>query len=206
MASKPRRTVLENRKMPVGLERSNTRTLLLDAAEQLMRDEGYAAVTTRRLGAVANVKPQLVHYYFPSMDDLFIALYQRRAARGLESAREALKAEQPLRVLWQRNRDPTDAALRAEFMALAHHRKDLRAEIAAFSEQIRHLQHDALRRHLEARGLRPELDPRVITVLMAAVGLLLAREEELGMSFGHAETEAAVEAALSQFEAGPSGR
>jgi AcrR family transcriptional regulator len=202
MASKLRRTVLKSRRMPLGLQRSNTRTLILDAAEQLMRDKGYAAVTTRRLGAAADVKMQLVHYYFPSMDKLFIALFARRAERNLQAATEAFQSDQPLRVLWQRNRDATDAALRAEFMALAHHRKELRVEIATFTEQIRRLQYDALVRHLEARKLNPELDPRVITVLMAAVGMLIAREEELGVTFGHAQTEAAVEAAMAAFEAG----
>ena len=47
--------------MPVGLERSNTRTLLLDAAEQLMRDEGYAAVM---LTDTANFRNP--HYHLPS--------------------------------------------------------------------------------------------------------------------------------------------
>ena len=177
MATKVRRTVRANRRMPVGLERSNTRTRLLDAAEQLLRDEGYAAVTTRKLGVAADVKMQLVHYYFPSMDELFVALFRRRAARGLESAKEYLNSDHPLRVLWLRNRDARDAALRAEFMALAHHRKDLRAEIAAFTEQMRQLQYKALTRHIESRGLHPKFDPHVITVLLAAVGMLIAREK-----------------------------
>jgi AcrR family transcriptional regulator len=202
MASKPRRTVLESRKMPVGLERSSTRTLLLDAAEELMREEGYAAVTTRRLGATAEVKPQLVHYYFPSMDDLFIALFRRRAERALEGARQALKSDQPLRVLWRRNRDPSDAAVRAEFMAVAHHRKELRAEMAAFTEKIRRLQHQALADYFASRGRTPTVDPAVLTLLIGAVGMMLAREEELGVTFAHAATEALVERLLAGFEAG----
>lgn len=202
MGGKPRRVMVAGRKTPVGLERSGTRTLLLDAAEQLMREEGYAAVSTRRLGAVANVKPQLVNYYFPAMDDLFLALFRRRSERNLEAAREALKSDQPLRVLWRRNRDPSDATIRAEFMALAHHRKELRVEIAGFTDQIRHLQHEAVVRYFQQRGVQPQLDARVMTVLMAAVGMLLAREEELGVSFAHAETEAAVEAILADLEQG----
>jgi AcrR family transcriptional regulator len=201
MAARPRRVTLESRKMPVGLERSATRTLLLDTAERLMRDEGYAAVTTRRLGDAAAVKPQLVHYYFPSMDDLFTALFRRRAEQGLESARQALDSDRPLRVLWQRSRDPSDAAVRAEFMALAHHRKELKAEMAAFIDQIRRLQHQALVRHFAARGVTPKIDPAVITLLIGSLAMMIAREEELGVTFGHAQTETLVETALAQFEA-----
>ena len=56
-------------------------------------------MTSRRLGGRAGVKPQLVHYYFRTMDDLFIALFQRRADRGLEYAAQALDSDRPLRAL-----------------------------------------------------------------------------------------------------------
>ena len=47
-----------------------------------MLEEGYAAVTSRRVAAKANLKPQLVHYYFRTMDDLFLAIHRRRVAAG----------------------------------------------------------------------------------------------------------------------------
>jgi len=58
-----------------------------------MLSEGYAAVTSRRVAAEAGLKPQLVHYYFRTMDDLFLALYRRRADQGLERGRQALLAD-----------------------------------------------------------------------------------------------------------------
>ncbi len=57
----------------VGAEDSATRLALIQAATEIMLEEGYAAVTSRRVAAKAGVKPPLVHYYFPSMDDLFLA-------------------------------------------------------------------------------------------------------------------------------------
>ena len=60
-----------------------TAQVLLDAAEQLMLDDGYAAVTSRRVADKAGLKPQLVHYYFRTMDDLFEAIFRRRAEQGL---------------------------------------------------------------------------------------------------------------------------
>ncbi len=38
--------------------------VLLDAAEQLMAEEGYAAVTSRRVAEKAALKPQLVPHCF----------------------------------------------------------------------------------------------------------------------------------------------
>ena len=47
------------------------RQRLIEATATIMRDEGYAAATSRRVAAEAGVKQALVYYYFPTMDDLF---------------------------------------------------------------------------------------------------------------------------------------
>ena len=49
-----------------------TRRRLIEATARLMRDEGYAAATSRRVAAEAGVRQALVYYYFPTMDDLFV--------------------------------------------------------------------------------------------------------------------------------------
>ena len=67
----------------IGGPDAKNRVVLLDAAEQLMLDEGYAAVTSRRVAEQAELKPQLVHYYFRTMDELFLAVFRRRAEQGL---------------------------------------------------------------------------------------------------------------------------
>ena len=81
----------------IGSEDSKTRSALLDAAQELMLEEGYAAVTSRRVAARADLKPQLVHYYFRTMDDLFLALFRRGAERNLDRQERALASPQPLR-------------------------------------------------------------------------------------------------------------
>jgi AcrR family transcriptional regulator len=186
------------RKQKLGLSTSRTRTLLLDAAEELMREEGYAAVTSRRLGDKAGVKPQLVHYYFASMDDLFVTLYRRRAERSLKVMSEALEGDDVLHTLWKQSSDPSHVALSLEFMALANHRKVVRAETVKYAEQLRHIQHRALLRYLKSHGLEAPIAPNAIIVLLASVGLLLVLESEAGMQFGHAEMQALVKASLAE--------
>jgi AcrR family transcriptional regulator len=109
--------------------------VLLDAAEMLMLEDGYAAVTSRRLAARAGLKPQLVHYYFRTMDDLFLALCRRRDNQGLQRQALALASAQPLWALWDLGRDPRGTAMTIEFVALANHRKAIRAELAASAER-----------------------------------------------------------------------
>src|ERR1700693_2877153 len=84
-----------------GAPDAKNRGVLRDAAEQLMLEEGYAAVTSRRLADRAGLKPQLVHYYFRTMDDLFLAVFRRRAEQGLKSQARALESPQPLWALWR---------------------------------------------------------------------------------------------------------
>ena len=108
--------------------REATREALIDATAQIMLDEGYAAATSRRVAAKAGVKPALVHYYFPSMDDLFVAVLRDKAEDNLQHQRQAIAEAQPLHALWQLN-SAHDAQLFTEFLAMANHRKAIRSEI-----------------------------------------------------------------------------
>ena len=50
------------------------RRRLLDATEEIMLEDGYAAVSSRSVAARVGINAPLVHYYFPTLDDLFMAL------------------------------------------------------------------------------------------------------------------------------------
>ncbi|WP_026932404.1 TetR family transcriptional regulator [Glycomyces tenuis] len=51
----------------------DTRTEILAAARAMFADEGYESVSMRRIAAQAGVDPSLIHHYFGSKDDLFLA-------------------------------------------------------------------------------------------------------------------------------------
>src|SRR5437764_10923358 len=60
-------------------DESKTRTTLLDAAETILLEDGYASVTSRRVAERAGVNAALVYHYFDSMDGLFVELFRRGA-------------------------------------------------------------------------------------------------------------------------------
>jgi AcrR family transcriptional regulator len=189
----------------IGAPDAKNRGVLLDAAEQLMLEEGYAAVTSRRVAEKAALKPQLVHYYFRTMDELFLAAFRRRAEEGLEAQAQVLQARQPLWALWRFSTDPAATAITMEFIALANHRKALKAEIAYYAERFREEQRKALSTVLERYGkdLGAEVPPLVWSVLMTSVSRVLVIEQALGMSAGHAETVEFVERYLHRLEGDP---
>jgi AcrR family transcriptional regulator len=188
----------------IGAPDAKNRGVLLDAAEQLMLEEGYAAVTSRRLAERAGLKPQLVHYYFRTMEDLFLAVFRRRAEEGLEVQARALESPQPLWALWRFGTDPTATRITMEFAALANHRKSMRAEIAYYAERFRDEQRKAISTALQRYGIDTDVAPVVWSVLITSVSRVLVLEQELGMSAGHKETVELVERYLRRFEGEPS--
>jgi len=180
---------------------SEARDALLDAAERLMLEEGYAAVTTRRVSNEAGVNAGLVHYYFGTMDELFIAVFRRRAEWMYEQQATALQSEQPLWALWSLIHDQANTALNFEFLALGNHRKAIKAEVAEYSRRYRVQQLDALSGVLARHGLDPELWPPVsIVILMSGISRFLVMEEAYDLDMGHAETVALVERHIRALE------
>jgi TetR/AcrR family transcriptional regulator len=185
----------------IGAPDAKNRSVLLDAAEELMLEDGYAAVTSRRVAERAGLKPQLVHYYFRAMDDMFIEVFRRRAKQGLEAQARALDSPQPLWALWEFGTDPAATRLTMEFMGLANHRKTLRAEIAYYAEQFREQQVAAITTALRRYGYEiVDVPPVVWAVFATSVSRVLVMERELGMSAGHTEMLAFCEEWLCRLE------
>lgn len=171
-----------------------TRQRLVDATAQIMQDEGYAAATSRQIAARAGVKQALVYYYFPTMDDLFVAVLRAGADVALEQMRTALTDDDPLRALWQLNSDPNRTVLNTEFVALANHRKAIRAELKAYAERVRDIETAAVTMVLRANGKDLDTYPPVaVAMLIAQTARSLGNEAAIGMNAGHDELRALVE-------------
>jgi AcrR family transcriptional regulator len=184
-----------------GLDESETRTALLDAAELLMVEHGYAAVTTRRVATQAGVNNGLVHYYFGTMDDLFLELYRRRSKRSLERMRQVLDDPQPLWAFWEQSRDASNNAIVMEFIALANHRKTIKKEIAAQSRRHRRLQLERLTTVLGGYGVDLDRWPvAALILLMSGTARFLLLEESFNVDVGHAEAIALIEREIRALE------
>jgi AcrR family transcriptional regulator len=61
-----------------------TRTSILDAARSVLRERGYASLSTRGVAAVAGVPLSQIHYHFGSKQGMVLALFEFMNARLLE--------------------------------------------------------------------------------------------------------------------------
>lgn len=186
---------------PEDTEEIDARTALLDAVERLMLSEGYAAVTSRRVAAEAGVNPGLVYYYFGPMDNLFVEVFRRSAARMLARQAEALASEQPLWALWDLISDQTNTALNLEFLALGNHRKVVMDEMKDFSKRFRRVQFNGLSKILVKYGVDTELWPtEAVMLFMDGVARFMGEERTYGLNLGHAQAVSVVERLIGELE------
>src|SRR3954462_10323704 len=90
------------------------RKRILAAAEEVMLEDGYAAVSSRSVAAAVGIQAPLVHYYFRTIDDLFIAVLQRRSGPNVERMEAALASAEALRSWWELASDPRGTSLFVE--------------------------------------------------------------------------------------------
>lgn len=177
---------------------TDARHRLIEATARIMRDDGYAAATSRRVAAEAGVKQALVYYYFPTMDDLFVEVLRAGAEAALERMRAALTDDDPLRTLWLINSDTRLTGLNTEFMALANHRKTIRSELKAYAERVRDIETAAVTVALRANGVDLDAYPPVaISMLIAQTARSLCNESAVGVTRGHEELRALTERQLA---------
>ena len=179
---------------------SETWHLMLDGAEAILREEGHAALTSRRIAERVGVKQRLVYYYFSTMDDLIVALFRRSSERDLQHLQNVSASGRPLRQLWEISFHSHDARLISEYMALANQLDELRAEVIKFIEQSRAIQVRAITEALERQPGKSRLSAAAIAIMATSIGLSLNREEQLGVRSGHAETFAVLSAFLEELE------
>lgn len=188
-------------KRSTGADEPDARTALLDAVERLMLAEGYAAVTSRRVAAEADVNPGLVYYYFGPMDNLFIEVFRRSAARMLGRQAEALASDQPLWALWDLIREQSNTTLNLEFLALGNHRQAVKDEMKEFSLRFRRIQFDGLSEILDRYEIdTTEWPPEAVMLFMDGVGRFMGEERTYGLSLGHDHATRVMDRLISQFE------
>jgi AcrR family transcriptional regulator len=178
----------------IGKESSATRSTLLDVTERVMLKEGYAAVSSRRIAKEVGVTPPLIHYYFPTLDDLFLAVFRRRADQQLERLTQVLDSDDPLRRVWELSTDPASGAFTVEFMALSNHRPSIKKEIAAHADRYRELEVEAISQAVaDGRVDLGGASARSVMVLLGNAGRGIVMERMLALDHGHDEADALVD-------------
>jgi AcrR family transcriptional regulator len=179
------------------------RTRLLDATEEIMLKDGYAAVSSRSVAAAVGIQAPLVHYYFPSLDDLFIAVLTRRAGRNVERMAAALASPEPLRAWWALASDTRGTAMFVELLAAANHRPALKAEVGAIAREVRRMQVEALETLLGEYGIdAADFPPPLVAAALQGLAFSAVQDLVAGYDTDPDVAIAAMERFIDRLESG----
>ena len=165
---------------------------LLDAAERLLVDVGYAGITTRRLADEAGVNNGLVHYYFGSIENLLVRTLERFTDR-LIARQRALYADpdKPFIEKWRTamrfllSEDVEYEKVWYELQALAWNRPELRERVDHVNAEWRSVLTEAFAEPRKRYGIDMPLDALVSLVVTFNEGIILERLS--GVEEGHRE-------------------
>lgn len=173
---------------------------MLDASEEVLRDLGYGALTSRAVAERTGVKQRLVYYYFERMDELIVETFRRLKARDLQRMGDALTGQHSLREIWNICVHTTDTRIVLEFMALANRIEALREEVRDFIEVSRQMHVSALTDAMRRRGIAPDIAPAAAAIFASSAALTVHREAEIGVQTGHAEVMAVIDDYLARLD------
>lgn len=172
-----------------------TAQALLDAAERLLVEVGHAGISTRRVADEANVNQGLVHYYFGSIDELFVQVLERFTERLVARQREMYAADvrfiEKWRTAWRFQKEDLEAGYSKvwmELQALSWNRPGLRPRVARVNAEWRAVLRDAFERAAEEYGLgEDEFPVEALVAMTMTFGQGYAIERLEGIDAGHAE-------------------
>lgn len=182
-------------------ENSGVRDAILDATESIMVEEGYAAVTSRRVAERAGLKSKLVHYYFRTMEDLFVAVYERSEKEFLRRHLEAATSRNPIRALWELSLQAKRTRLSQELLALGNHKKAIGKITARVIDQIQSINVAFIGKYLDELGVdRERCPPAVISYFINGVSRSMVTDDTLGLPGARTEILAFVERMIEELE------
>jgi AcrR family transcriptional regulator len=189
-------------------DRIATEERFLDAAERLLIEVGYANISTRRLAEEAGLNHGLVHYYFGSMEHLFLRVLERFTERLIARQRDMYAADLPFIEKWRAAMSFLDRDLENgyqkvwyELQAMAWNRPDLRDRLVRVHAQWRQVLREAFARVLAEYRLDADSFPlEAMTALVITFNEGIILERLGGITQGQAELLAMIDRWLVSLE------
>jgi AcrR family transcriptional regulator len=185
--------------------RQNAEEAFLDAAERLLVEVGYAAITTRRLAREAGANQGLVHYYFGSMENLLVRVLERFTDRLIVRQRAMYAADLPFLEKWRQAMRYLDEDFASgyqkvwyELQAMAWNKPELRERIAHVTVEWREVLADAFEQGRREHAI--EMPVESLATLVAAFNQGLILERLSGIDAGHRELLDWIDAWLEERE------
>ena len=179
--------------------RIGTEQRLLDAAERLLVEVGYGAITARKLAEEAGANLGLVHYYFGSMEELFLQVLERFTTDLISRQRAMYAAPGPYIDKWRQamrylDEDRPYQKIWWELQAMAWNHPEYRARVEKVHDAWRDAMRDAVREALSRYDLEDDVftaEAWVTLIVTVNEGIILERLS--GVTRGHKDLLAGID-------------
>lgn len=183
---------------------------LLDAAEALLVEVGFAAITVRRLAERAGVNHGLVHYYFGSMEDLLLRVVERFTDGLVERQREMYAADAPFIDKWRQAMrfldEDTESGYHKvwlELQALAWNNPGVRARLQHVHARWMEVVTPAFEAGLAELGVdRRRFPTKAVVALVVTFNQGVMLERLSGVDSGHRDLLRALDRMLTRLSEG----
>ena len=166
------------------------RERLVEAADELLKTDGYAAATTRAIAARADCNVGLISYYFGGLNNLLLEVLDRSSAARLERYRDVTagattlkKLRRHTRELYREDCESGHATLLAQMVVGGLVDRELGPEVARRVQPWVAFTESTLRRAIPTATLRRAIP--VTEVAYATVALFLGLEVLGNLSGDH---------------------
>jgi AcrR family transcriptional regulator len=170
--------------------RETATAALLDAAERLLIETGYAGLTTRKVAAEAAVNHGLVHYYFGSMEELLLQVLERFTGRLIDRQTAMYEADAPFLEKWRTAMRWLDEDVKSgypkvwwELQAMAWNHPEMHERLVQVDAVWRQLLRTYFASALEEYGIDFPLEATVALVMTFNKGMQI--EQLSGITTGH---------------------
>jgi len=192
----------------ISAARAETEEAFLDAAERLLVSVGYSAVSVRRLAEEAGANHGLVHYYFGSMEELFLRVLERFTGRLIERQKEMYAADVPFIQKWRTAMRFLDEDLEAgypkvwfELQAMSWNHPEMRERVAKVNAQWRAVLTEAFRNAYDEYGLDgSDVPVSAVVSLVMTFNEGIMFERLMGVSQGHRQLLRVIDTWLQTLE------
>ncbi|HEU0170698.1 MAG TPA: TetR/AcrR family transcriptional regulator, partial [Acidimicrobiales bacterium] len=169
---------------------------------------GYAAITVRKLADRAGVNHGLVHYYFGSMEEVFLQTLERFTDRLIERQTRLYAAEMPFVEKWRAAMGYLTADFESgyqkvwlELSAMAWNHEEMRDRVAAVLGRWQGVLLPAFEIGLDELAIDKErFPPDAVVTLVRTFNQGLMLELLLGVTTGHDELLTMIDRWLTERE------
>jgi len=181
---------------------------LLNAAEALLVEVGYASISTRRLAERAGVNHGLVHYYFGSMEEVLLQTLERFTDRLIERQRQLYSSPGPFIAKWRQAMSFLDEDLDSGYQKIWFELQAMAWNQPQMATRVRHVTAtwlgvltDALGIAVADYGLEDVIPLEALVSLVATFNQGIILERLVGVDSGHRALLASIDAWLVDLDA-----